>query len=66
MTPTAFEFTVTMPGDVRLVEAIRQLAAQAAGYAQLTADASAALAATLSARPQAAMTVDRSSALGAD
>lgn len=35
MTPTAFEFTVTMPGDDRLVSAIRHLTAHAAGYAQL-------------------------------
>ena len=44
MTPTSFAFTLTMPGDLRLVGAVRQLAAQAAGYAQLPADASAALA----------------------
>jgi hypothetical protein len=37
MTPTEFDFTVTMPGDARLVGAIRQLAAHAAGYAQLPA-----------------------------
>lgn len=35
MTPTAFEFTVTMPGDTRLVGAIRGLTAHAAGYANL-------------------------------
>jgi hypothetical protein len=39
MTPTSFEFTVTMPGDQRLVGAIRLLAAQAATYAQLPAAA---------------------------
>lgn len=39
MTPNDFTFTVTMPGDVRLIGAVRQLAAQAAGYAQLTGDA---------------------------
>jgi hypothetical protein len=44
MTPTAFEFTLTMPGDERLVGAIRQLAAQAAGYAQLSTGASQGLA----------------------
>lgn len=38
MTPTEFDFTVTMPGDTRLVAAIRQLTAHAAGYAQLSAD----------------------------
>ena len=35
MTPTEFNFTLTMPGDSRLVGAIRQLTAHAAGYAQL-------------------------------
>src|SRR5688500_6046987 len=44
MTPTAFEFTVTMRGDVRLVGAIRQLAEHAAGYVKLSADAGAGLA----------------------
>lgn len=39
MTPTEFDFTVRIPGDARLVGAIRQLTAHAAGYAQLTADA---------------------------
>jgi hypothetical protein len=39
MTPTEFDFTVTMPGDRRLVRAIRQLTAHAAGYAQLPAPA---------------------------
>jgi hypothetical protein len=56
MTPTAFEFTVTMPGDVRLLEAIRLLALQVAGYAKLTADATAALAADAERETQAAMT----------
>ena len=40
MTPTEFEFTLTMPGDSRLVGAIRQLTAHAAGYAQLSAEES--------------------------
>ena len=39
MTPTEFDFTVKMPGDSRLVAAIRQLTAHAAGYAQLSAEA---------------------------
>ena len=37
MTPTEFDFTVKMPGDSRLVAAIRQLTTHAAGYAQLAA-----------------------------
>jgi hypothetical protein len=44
MTPTSFAFTLTMPGDGRLVGAVRQLAAHAAGYAHLTAEAAATLA----------------------
>jgi hypothetical protein len=44
MTPTSFAFTLTMPGDERFVGAIRLLAAQAASYAQLSADAGEALA----------------------
>jgi hypothetical protein len=39
MTPTSFEFTLTMPSDARLLGAIRLLAAQAAAYAQLPAGA---------------------------
>jgi hypothetical protein len=39
MTPTEFDFTVTMPGDPRLVDAIRQLTIHAAGYAQLNTQA---------------------------
>jgi hypothetical protein len=38
MTPTSFEFRLTMPGDPRLVGAVRQLTAQAAGYARLSAE----------------------------
>jgi hypothetical protein len=44
MTPTSFDFTITMPGDERFVGAVRLLAAHAAGYAQMTAEAGAALA----------------------
>ena len=44
MTPTDFTFLLTMPGDARLIGAVRQLAAQAAGYAQLTPDAAEGLA----------------------
>lgn len=35
MTPNSFEFTVTLPGDVRFLSAVRQLADQTAEYAQL-------------------------------
>jgi len=38
MTPTEFDFTVKMPGDSRLVGAIRQLTTHAAGYAQIAAE----------------------------
>jgi hypothetical protein len=55
MTPTAFEFTVRLPSDPRFVEAARLLAVQAAGYAKLTSDAAAALAADVERETQAAM-----------
>ena len=35
MTPNSFEFSLTMPGDSRLVGAIRGLTAHAAGYVHL-------------------------------
>lgn len=38
MSPTDFEFTLTIPGDPRLVGAVRLLVAQAAGYGQLSAE----------------------------
>jgi hypothetical protein len=44
MTPTSFAFTLTMPGDERFVGAIRLLAAQAASYAKVSAEAGEALA----------------------
>ena len=44
MTPTSFTFTLTMPGEQRFVGAIRLLAAQAASYAQMSAEAGEALA----------------------
>jgi hypothetical protein len=57
MTPTSFEFTVTMPGDARFVGAVRQLAAHAAGYAQLTAEAGAVLAGHVERAAEAAVEV---------
>lgn len=36
---SSFDFTMTMPGDARLVGAVRDLAAHAARYAQLPQDA---------------------------
>lgn len=39
MGPTSFQFTVTMPGDSRLVTTVRELAAQAAAYAKMSAEA---------------------------
>lgn len=39
MDPSGFEFRVTMPGDTRLVGAVRELASQAATYAKLSAAA---------------------------
>lgn len=39
MEPHSFQFTLTMPGDARLVPTVRELAAQVASYAKLTAEA---------------------------
>jgi hypothetical protein len=55
MTPTSFEFTLTMPGDARFVGAARQLTAHAAGYAQLTVEAGAELAGQVEHAAQAAV-----------
>jgi hypothetical protein len=44
MDPSAFQFTLTMPGDSRLVGAVRDLTSHAAGYAKLAADSSRSLA----------------------
>lgn len=44
MSSDAFEFTMTLPGDTRLVGAARDLAAHAAKYAQLADTVGAALA----------------------
>ena len=39
MEPNSFQFTLTMPGDSRLVPTVRELAAQVATYARLPAEA---------------------------
>jgi hypothetical protein len=39
MDPSGFQFKVTMPGDTRLVGAVRELASQAASYVKLSAEA---------------------------
>jgi hypothetical protein len=57
MTPMSFEFTLSMPSDARLIGAIRQLTAHAAGYAQLEKDAGEGLAGHVE---QAAMTAIQS------
>jgi hypothetical protein len=59
MTPTAFEFTVTIPGDSRLVSAIRQLTAHAAEYAQLPTEAGVQLAQHVEHATQAAISAAR-------
>ena len=41
MSPESFNFTVTLPGDHRLVGVVRDLCAHAVGYAKLPADAGA-------------------------
>ena len=63
MTPTEFEFKVKIPGDVRLLGAIRQLTAHAAGYAQLPAAASEQFAAHVERATQTAMAATVESAL---
>lgn len=44
MDPTSFRFLLTMPGDLRLVGVIRELATHAGTYAQLASDAAGAFA----------------------
>jgi hypothetical protein len=56
MTPTDFEFTVTLPGDARLIGAVKLLAAQAAEYVQLTPDATDRLADQVERAAEAAIT----------
>ena len=41
MSPESFNFTVTLPGDDRLVGVVRDLCAHAVGYARLPEDAGA-------------------------
>lgn len=55
MDPSAFEFSLSMPGDARLVGAVRGLAAHAAAYAQLDAGAAAGLARQVEAAIEAAI-----------
>jgi hypothetical protein len=55
MTPTSFEFTLTLPGDTRLIDAVRGLTAHTAGYAQLDDAARDGLAGQVAAATQAAM-----------
>jgi hypothetical protein len=61
MTPTDFTFLLTMPGDARLIGAVRQLATQAAGYAQLTPDAAEGLAGHVERATQAAIATNADS-----
>jgi hypothetical protein len=44
MDPTSFRFLLTMPGDTRMVDTIRELTAQASAYARLASDESRAFA----------------------
>lgn len=41
MSPESFNFTVTLPGDERLVGVVRDICAHAVGYARLPEDAGA-------------------------
>ena len=58
MTPNSFEFTVTLPSDARFLGAVRQLATQAADYAQLPSDTGAELAAEVVRAADIAMAVE--------
>ena len=55
MTPTSFEFTVSLPGDARLLGAVKGLTAHAAGYAQLGDSARDEFASQVAAATEAAM-----------
>ena len=55
MTPTSFEFTVSLPGDARLLGAVKGLTAHAAGYAQLGDSARGEFASQVAAATEAAM-----------
>lgn len=59
MTPKSFEFTITMPGDPRLIGAIRQLTAHAAGYAHLSAEDGAAFAGHVEEAAETAVAISR-------
>jgi hypothetical protein len=61
MTPTSFEFTLTLPGDARLVDAVRGLTAHAAGYALLGDSARDGLASQVAAATQTAIAAARGS-----
>jgi hypothetical protein len=60
MSPTSFVFTLTMPGDARLVGAIRLLAVQAATYAQLPDAKGSALASQAERAAETAIAASRS------
>jgi hypothetical protein len=66
MTPTSFTFTLTMPGDERFVGAIRLLAAQAASYAKVSAEAGEALADRVQSATQSAIAAAGSDAAPLD
>ncbi|MGE3275684.1 MAG: hypothetical protein AB7O67_11260 [Vicinamibacterales bacterium] len=55
MDATSFEFSMTMPGDPRLVVAVRDLTAHAAGYAGAGQAATAALTDVVAAAAEAAI-----------
>ena len=55
MTPTDFEFTVTLPADVRLIGAVKLLASQAAEYVKLTPEANQRLASHVERAAEAAI-----------
>jgi hypothetical protein len=58
MTPTSFKFHLSIPRDASLVPVIRDLAAHAAVYTQLDADAGARFAAAVAAASERALTAE--------
>ena len=56
MTPESFNFTVTLPGDHRLVGVVRDICAHAVGYAKLPEGAGAAFCARVAEAARQAVT----------
>jgi len=55
MDPTSFRFLLSMPGDSRLIDVIRELTVQAGAYANLATDATDTLAQQVAAATESAI-----------